>query len=135
MPGKKFTEDSKVHLANAKALEDFAQSIYTQLIPIGALLPYAGTQAPTGYLMCNGSAVSRTTYVALFTVIGTVYGVGDGSTTFNLPNFQSASATTMRVPGGAGVGFSLGTTSGNALSNAATSQGAVVAVNFIIRSG
>lgn len=55
-------------------------------IPTGTILDYAGSSAPSGYLMCDGSAVSRTTYAALFGVIGTTYGAGDGSTTFNLPD-------------------------------------------------
>lgn len=50
--------------------------------------PYAGSSAPSGYLLCDGSAVSRSTYEALFAVIGTTYGAGDGSTTFNLPNLK-----------------------------------------------
>ena len=56
-------------------------------VPVGTTLPYAGkTAAPTGFLFCNGQAVSRTTYASLFAVIGTDYGAGDGSTTFNVPN-------------------------------------------------
>lgn len=55
-------------------------------VPTGALMPYAGTTAPTLFLLCQGQAVSRTTYSDLFAVIGTTYGSGDGSTTFNLPN-------------------------------------------------
>ena len=55
-------------------------------VPTGAMMPYAGSTAPTLFLLCNGAAVSRTTYSALFSVIGTTYGAGDGSTTFNLPN-------------------------------------------------
>lgn len=58
----------------------------TNIIPVGTILPYAGATAPEGYLLCNGQAVSRTTYSALFTVIGTTYGEGDGNTTFNLPS-------------------------------------------------
>ena len=54
----------------------------------GVVLPYAGSTVPTGFLLCNGQAVSRTTYQNLFDVIGTTYGDGDGSTTFNLPNLQ-----------------------------------------------
>lgn len=50
------------------------------------VIPFAGDIAPTGFLLCNGQAVSRNTYDNLFTVIGTKYGAGDGSTTFNLPN-------------------------------------------------
>lgn len=71
--------------------------IQTQIIntmPAGAVIPYAGSAAPTGYLMCDGSAVSRTTYAALFTALATTYGIGDGSTTFNLPNMAG------RVPVG-----------------------------------
>lgn len=52
----------------------------------GVVLPYAGSSAPAGWLLCDGSAVSRTTYADLFSVIGTTFGAGDGSTTFNLPD-------------------------------------------------
>ncbi|MBI5219740.1 MAG: tail fiber protein [Bacteroidia bacterium] len=51
-------------------------------------MPFAGTTAPTGYLLCDGSAVSRTTYAALFAAMGTAYGSGDGSTTYNLPDLR-----------------------------------------------
>lgn len=63
-------------------------------IPIGVVLPYAATAAPTGWLLCYGQAVSRTTYAPLFAIIGTVHGVGDGSTTFNVPDLRG------RVPVG-----------------------------------
>ena len=56
--------------------------------PAGVLSNYAGAAAPTGYLECDGSAISRTTYAGLFTAISTMYGVGDGSTTFNLPDLR-----------------------------------------------
>ena len=52
----------------------------------GVIQLYAGSSAPSGWLICNGQAVSRTTYAALYAVIGTTYGAGDGSTTFNIPN-------------------------------------------------
>ena len=58
------------------------------VVPSGAVIPFAGSTAPQGYLLCNGQAVSRTLYQNLFDVIGTTYGEGDGSTTFNLPNLQ-----------------------------------------------
>jgi microcystin-dependent protein len=64
--------------------------------PVGVLQPYAGATAPVGWLLCDGSAVSRTTYAALFGVCGTTYGAGNGSTTFNLPNL------TDKVPVGTG---------------------------------
>ena len=54
----------------------------------GFIQMYAGSTAPIGWLMCDGSAVSRTTYADLFDVIGTDYGSGDGSTTFNLPDLR-----------------------------------------------
>ena len=57
----------------------------TWCVSSGMVLPFAGSAAPTGWLECNGGAVSRTTYAALFAVIGTLWGIGDGSTTFNLP--------------------------------------------------
>lgn len=56
--------------------------------PVGLISMYSGTTAPTGWLICDGSAISRTTYATLFGVIGTTYGSGDGSTTFNLPNLK-----------------------------------------------
>ena len=65
---------------------------------------YAGTNAPNGWLKCDGSAVSRTTYAKLFQVIGTTYGTGDGSSTFNLPNFNG------RTPVGVGTSTATGAT-------------------------
>ena len=58
-------------------------------LPIGAIVPFVGSSAPTGMLICDGSAISRTTYPDLFVVMGTAFGSGDGSTTFNLPNFKT----------------------------------------------
>ena len=55
-------------------------------LPTGSYIQFAGSQAPAGFLVCNGGEISRTTYSELFAVIGTTYGSGDGSTTFNLPN-------------------------------------------------
>lgn len=54
----------------------------------GMLMPYAGASAPTGWLLCYGQAISRTTYSDLFATVGTTYGNGDGSTTFNLPDLR-----------------------------------------------
>lgn len=58
----------------------------SSILPAGVCFPYFGTTAPTGYLLCFGQAVSRTTFSLLFTAISTTYGAGDGSTTFNLPD-------------------------------------------------
>lgn len=67
--------------------------------PIGAIYPYGGTSAPSGYLMCDGSAVSRTDYSALFAVIGTSFGAGDGSTTFNVPDLREATTKGVGLSG------------------------------------
>jgi microcystin-dependent protein len=72
--------------------------------PIGSLIMWTTGTAPTGWLLCAGAAVSRSTYAALFAVIGTTFGVGDGTTTFNLPNY------TNRMP----YGTTLGATGGSA---------------------
>lgn len=77
--------------------------------PVGTLRMNAGATAPPGWLVCNGQAVSRTTYAALFAAIGEVWGDGDGSTTFNVPDLRG------RVPRGvaaSGTGSSLGGTFG-----------------------
>jgi len=57
-------------------------------MPTGAVVPFGGSSAPTGFLLCAGQAVSRSTYSALFGVISTTYGEGDGSSTFNLPDLR-----------------------------------------------
>ena len=83
-----------------------AEAVNAELaFPTGAMLPYAGASAPTqtiggvsAWLLCDGTAVSRTTYAALFTALGTTYGPGNGTTTFNLPDLRG------RVPMGAGTG-------------------------------
>jgi microcystin-dependent protein len=59
-----------------------------RLVPAGTLLPFAGAAAPAGFLLCSGQAVSRTDYADLFAVIGTTYGAGNGTTTFNLPDLR-----------------------------------------------
>jgi microcystin-dependent protein len=57
-------------------------------VPAGTVLPFAGDTAPSGWAICNGDPVSRTDYAELFTAIGELWGVGDGSTTFNLPDMR-----------------------------------------------
>jgi len=71
------------------------------IIPPGCLMMYASTTAPSGWLSCDGSAVLRATYSALFAIIGTTYGSGNGSTTFNLPDMRG------RTPIGTGTGTGL----------------------------
>lgn len=67
-------------------------------VPVGSVSAYAGATAPSGWLLCDGAAVSRATFAALFGVVGTNYGAGDGSTTFNVPNLKG------RVPVGLDAG-------------------------------
>lgn len=76
--------------------------------PTGSVLPFAGSTAPSGFLICDGSAISRTTYADLFKVIGTTYGAGNGSTTFNLPNYSSARMVTSSTVSVKGDGNYLG---------------------------
>lgn len=66
----------------------YAATKYSETQTTGSIISWTDGTVPTGFLECNGSAVSRTTYSELFAVIGTTYGSGDGSTTFNLPDLQ-----------------------------------------------
>jgi phage-related tail fiber protein len=58
------------------------------LMPIGAIIAYAGSTLPDGWVWCDGSAISRTDYATLYASVGTSFGVGDGSTTFNVPDLR-----------------------------------------------
>src|SRR5688572_3046478 len=81
--------DNFDHLASMKAsgIALSALAAGSELgLPAGVIVPYAGAVAPTGWLLCYGQAVSRTTYATLFTAFSTNYGIGDGATTFNLPD-------------------------------------------------
>jgi microcystin-dependent protein len=69
-------------------LAKLADAVANSLVPVGSVLWYAADAIPTGYLECAGATVSRSTYAALFAVIGTVYGAGDGSSTFKLPDLR-----------------------------------------------
>ena len=60
----------------------------TDTLPVGTIIPYAGTTIPSNYMKCEGQELSRIEYDILFSAIGTTYGAGDGSTTFNLPNLK-----------------------------------------------
>ncbi|HJV52792.1 MAG TPA: tail fiber protein [Noviherbaspirillum sp.] len=68
--------------------------------PTGVMVPYAGSIAPSGFLLCDGSAVSRSTYASLFAAIGTLHGSGDGATTFNLPDMRGRVAVAPDNMGG-----------------------------------
>lgn len=76
--------DTSANIAKKVTVANFNQAV----LPAGIVAPYGGTTEPSGWLFCYGQAVNRTTYAALFTAIGTTYGAGDGSTTFNLPDLR-----------------------------------------------
>lgn len=99
-----------------------------ELIPSGTIVAYGAASAPTGWLLCDDSAVSRTTYARLFAVIGTGYGTGDGSTTFNVPDLRD------KVPLGKGTNnATLGSTNGSAAAssvlNSSTKTGVTTAAS------
>lgn len=102
-------------------------------MPAGSVIDYAGTIAPSGWLLCAGQAISRTTYSDLFTAIGTTYGVGDGTTTFNVPDLRgrvvagkddmNGTAANRLTTGGSGInGASLGAVGGTQTHTLSTSE-------------
>ena len=97
-------------LAAAEATISTLQSTPTA-VP-GEMRMFAGQSAPTEWLMCDGAAVSRTTYSALFAVIGITYGAGDGSTTFNVPDLRGRSPLGAGLSTASGVQRSVGETGG-----------------------
>ena len=82
------TENIRVH--------DGSQAGGFEIVPSGTVVPFGGASAPGGWQLCDDTALSRTTYARLFAVIGTAYGTGDGSSTFNVPDLRD------RVPLGKG---------------------------------
>lgn len=94
-----------INLANGTLPGDAVN--YSQLStvdPLGIPKPYLGTTAPTGYVFCFGQAISRTTFAALFAVLGVSFGAGDGSTTFNLPDLRGMVLAGRDNMGGAAAG-------------------------------
>lgn len=97
--GIKFPDPNKEEFVGIfRVIEDWGRQVYNNLtntqevfvIDTGIIVRYGNATPPAGYLDCNGAAVSRTTYAALFAITGTTYGAGDGSTTFNLPNLTAS---------------------------------------------
>ena len=83
-----------------------AEELNASGMPTGAVILSASVVTPTGWLLCNGQEANRGTYSALFTAIGTTYGAGNGTSTFNVPNMQNS------VPGGASSVNSIGSNKG-----------------------
>ena len=88
----------------------------TNTVPAGSIQMWATATAPSGYVLCNGVAISRTLYSTLFSVIGTTFGVGDGSTTFNVPNYQGV------MPIGSNGTYALASTGGAASTTLGTTN-------------
>ena len=89
MTSRKIPESAVENLVSdleGKANKSEVESSINLLVPTGTIIVWGANDAPNGYLICNGAAISRTTYSRLFQVIGTTWGAGDGNTTFNLPN-------------------------------------------------
>ena len=85
---------------------------WAQSVPAGTLLDFGGSNLPAGFLQCDGSAVSRTVYARLFAAISTTWGVGDGSTTFNVPDFRRRVAVGSGGSGTATLSNAIGATGG-----------------------
>lgn len=122
--------NSDAKIATQKAVKAYIDALggQTFLVPTGAIMPYGGSSAPANFLLCDGAAVSRATYSILFGIIGTAFGVGDGSSTFNLPNLKN------RIPMGAGAATIVGTFASRA-SNVITITGLTNAANNEFQTG
>lgn len=75
-------------LKNGKTTASLQTTLVGSVIPPGTIAPFGGGTVPAGWLLCDGSLVSRSTYSALFSAVGTVHGQGDGSSTFHLPDYR-----------------------------------------------
>jgi len=98
---------------DAIILHDGSSAGGIEIIPAGTIVGFGGSSIPTGFLACNDQAVSRTTYARLFAAISTSYGVGDGSSTFNVPDLRD------RAPLGVGTNTSLGDTTASGIAGSA----------------
>ncbi len=110
--------------AGSVAMATLASTVQQALNPVGLVSPFAGSAAPAGWLLCGGQAVSRSTFATLFGVLGTTYGAGDGTTTFNVPDLRgrvpfgadnmNGTAANRLTTAGSGVnGLALGASGGN----------------------
>jgi microcystin-dependent protein len=83
-----FTPGATISSSQVNENFDAAFDAVAKAVPVGTVFAYAGTSVPEGFLRCDGSSISRITYTKLFEAIGITYGSGDGSTTFNLPDYR-----------------------------------------------
>ena len=130
---------------DAIILHDGSAAGGIEIVPSGTIVAFGNTTAPTGWKVCNDAAISRTTFARLFAVIGTSFGTGDGSSTFNLPDLQGRTA----IGSGSGSGLSsrsLGATGGFETTQSGSNLGSgsdfsnslmqpFTVVNFFIATG
>jgi microcystin-dependent protein len=120
-------------MSNARNIAVAGSSAPGGLAPAGVVLPFAGSTAPTGWLLCFGQTVSRTTFASLFAALGTTYGAGNGTTTFALPDLRGrvaageddmgGTAASRLTTAGSGVnGLVLGATGGAQTHTLTTAQ-------------
>jgi len=109
-------------------------------IPTGCIIPWSDTSVPTGFLECNGAAVSRSTYATLFAIVATTYGSGNGSTTFNLPDLKDnvplgrSNSAALASTGGANTVGSTGNVGGST-ANATLSTAQLASHSHTITAG
>lgn len=121
--------DNLVKNLVATRFNSLIDGIKEQVVPSGVVKAFAGSTAPDGWLLCNGQAVSRSEFAALFAVIGTTYGAGDKSTTFNVPNLQG------KMIIGADSTYTLGKTGGSATAHAQIHVNGGEQINFKRKAG
>lgn len=104
------TQISAAAITDTRTMARIAPEVSTT--PVGTIFDYAGATAPDGFLFCYGQALSRTTYKGLFDILGIVYGSGDGSTTFNLPDLRGRTVSGQDDMGGVSANRLTGITNG-----------------------
>ncbi len=106
------TSTGNINLKRATVVTGSVTATGMAMCPTGTILPFGGTSAPSGWLSCDGTAISRTTYSGLFAVLGTTWGVGNGTTTFNLPNLPRHTLVGVGGSGTATLSNTVGSTGG-----------------------
>lgn len=118
-PAQSVPTSDPTDVSKKAASTEFVQNV----VPPGVVFPYAGPIPPSGWLLADGSEVSRTTYARLFAAIGTTYGAGNGATTFNLPDLRGEFIRGLDNARGVDAGRGLGSAQLDALQNIAGSAG------------
>jgi hypothetical protein len=120
------TGDNTTKVATTQFVQNSISTF--NIFPTGSIAMWPTATAPSGFLLCDGSAVSRTTYANLFALFGTTFGTGDGSTTFNLPNFIS------NLPIGAGGTYAIASNAAIGLNGSGVNLPFYLGITFIIKT-